>query len=179
LTGPEQEFGRFFRENCEQLVGLAYLWCGDRQDARDLAQETLVRAWEAWEALSTHPNPEAWARRVLHNLCTSRWRRRNLERSVRLTAEHVWAMQDPAEDSDFDVNVAKLVSKLAPKPRRALVLHDVLGLSVEEIAHEMGARQGTVRSWLSRSRQTLKSQLLDQGIWTGTAESETDIGGEE
>ncbi len=77
LTPPEEEFTGFFRENRTQLVALAYLWCGDREEAIDLAQETLTRTWERWESVSRHPNPEAWARSVLHNLCTSRWRRGN------------------------------------------------------------------------------------------------------
>jgi RNA polymerase sigma-70 factor (ECF subfamily) len=152
----EAEFRQFFQENRTQLVALAYLWCGDREEAVDLAQETLTRTWEHWGSVSRHPNPEAWARRVLHNLCTSRWRRRKLERSHATTSSK---SQEGVPD-EMEIDVARLVARLAPKPRRALVLHDVVGLSVSEIAVEMGVSEGTVRSWLSRSRATLRSQLL-------------------
>jgi RNA polymerase sigma-70 factor (ECF subfamily) len=152
----EAEFGQFFQENRTQLVALAYLWCGDREEAVDLAQETLTRTWERWGSVSRHPNPEAWARRVLHNLCTSRWRRWKLERSHGTTSSK--SQEDVTDEMEIDV--ARLVARLAPKPRRALVLHDVVGLSVSEIAVEMGVSEGTVRSWLSRSRATLRSQLL-------------------
>jgi RNA polymerase sigma-70 factor (ECF subfamily) len=166
LTGEDHEegFRRFFEANCEQLVGLAYLWCGDRQEARDLAQETLTRTWERWSDVSAHPNPEAWARRVLHNLCTSRWRRHRVERSVndRMPDADAWTLP---EDSEIDV--ARLVAKLPPNQRRALVLHDVVGISVAEIAAEMRTREGTVRSWLSRSRQTIRRQLTEEGQETG------------
>jgi RNA polymerase sigma-70 factor (ECF subfamily) len=160
LTGQDHEegFRRFFEANCEQLVGLAFLWCGDRQEALDLAQETLTRTWQRWSEVSTHPNPEAWARRVLHNLCASRWRRRKIERAALDRTPGTNARVLP-EDSEIDV--ARLVARLARNPRRALVLHDVVGLSVEEIAVEMGAREGTVRSWLSRSRKTLRQQLSE------------------
>jgi RNA polymerase sigma-70 factor (ECF subfamily) len=166
LTGPDYEegFRRFFEANCEQLVGLAFLWCGDRQEALDLAQETLTRTWQRWSEVSAHPNPEAWARRVLHNLCASRWRRRKIERTALDRTSSTNARTLP-EDSEIDV--ARLVARLAPNPRRALVLHDVIDLSVEEIAVEMGAREGTVRSWLSRSRKTLRQQLSEDEHETG------------
>ena len=69
------------------------------------------------------------------------------------------------EDSEIDV--ARLVAKLPPNQRRALVLHDVVGISVAEIAAEMRTREGTVRSWLSRSRQTIRRQLTEEGQETG------------
>jgi RNA polymerase sigma-70 factor (ECF subfamily) len=166
LTGQDHqgEFRKFFEANREQLIGLAYLWCGDRQEARDLAQETLTRAWQRWGEVSAHPNPEAWARRVLHNLCASRWRRLKIERSA-VARSHVNTAQSSTEESTIDV--ARLVAKLPTRPRRALVLHDVVGLSVEEIAVEMGAREGTVRSWLSRSRTAIRRQLAEEGLETG------------
>jgi RNA polymerase sigma-70 factor (ECF subfamily) len=158
LTGQNHEegFRRFFEANCEQLIGLAYLWCGDRQEARDLAQETLTRTWQRWGEVSAHPNPEAWARRVLYNLSTDRWRRRKIELS-HVDRTPVTSTRSLPEDSEIDV--ARFVAKLPANLRRALVLHDVVGLSVEEIAREIGAREGTVRSWLSRSRKTLRRQL--------------------
>lgn len=107
----EAEFRQFFQENRTQLVALAYLWCGDREEAVDLAQETLTRTWERWGSVSRHPNPEACARRVLHNLCTSRWRRRKLERShVSVTVISQMELSDAME-----LDVAKLVAQLAPE----------------------------------------------------------------
>jgi RNA polymerase sigma-70 factor (ECF subfamily) len=166
LTGRDHQegFEKFFEANREQLIGLAYLWCGDRHEARDLAQETLTRAWQRWEEVSAHPNPEAWARRVLYNLCASRWRRLKVEQSAAFHSRESSA-RSFTEDSTIDV--ARLVAELPPRPRRALVLHDVVGLSVEEIAVEMGAREGTVRSWLSRSRRTIRRQLTEEGLETG------------
>ena len=60
---------------------------------------------------------------------------------------------------ELETDIARLVARLAPQPERPFVLHDVVGLSVSEIAVEMGVREGTVRSWLSRSRATLRSQI--------------------
>jgi RNA polymerase sigma-70 factor, ECF subfamily len=45
------------------------------------------------------------------------------------------------------------------KQRHALLLHHVVGLAVAEVAREMGAPEGTVKSWLSRGRQTLQCML--------------------
>lgn len=162
MPGREADFERFFLDNREQLVGLAFLWSGDRQDACDLAQETLLRVWRHWGELQDHPNPEAWARTVLHNLCSSRWRRRRIERRSSIATKQDLQSSPSAEDlaRTTDSNeIARLVATLEPRQRRALVLHDVIGLSVREIAVEMRAKEGTIRSWLSRSREVLRQQL--------------------
>src|SRR5215471_17285288 len=63
-----------------RLVGAMSLYCGSLEDAEDVAQETLSRAWERWASLNEHPAPESWAFRTAFNLANSRWRRLRNER---------------------------------------------------------------------------------------------------
>ena len=59
------------------------------------------------------------------------------------------------------VVVLEALAKLPVKERQALVLHKVVGLSIADIAGEMSAPEGTVKSWLSRGRTRLAQQLDD------------------
>lgn len=150
-------FERFFHEMEPQLRRLAVLYTGDVDQAHDLAQEALVRAWEYWEKVSRHPHPDAWCRTVLHNLAVSRLRRRRLERLAARRTDRV------PEPSTEHIDVSAALRRLPANQRRAVLLHYVLGFSTEEISQEVGAPAGTVRSWLSRARQTMAAALADDG----------------
>ena len=74
----DEEYEHFFREARPRLVGQAYLLCGSLQEAQDLAQEVLLRAWQNWSRVRDLDDAQAWARHVLHNLAISNWRRQRL-----------------------------------------------------------------------------------------------------
>lgn len=145
------------RANEASIVALAFVYTGSPEDAHDLAQETFARVWQHWDRLESHGNREAWARRVLHNLAVSRWRRLRLERLHGRPASVPTAGGPDAAHLDL----VALINRLPARQRRALVLHDVVGLSVEEVAEEMLSPAGTVRSWLHRARSFVAAGLGD------------------
>jgi RNA polymerase sigma-70 factor (ECF subfamily) len=124
------------------------------EEALDLAQETYARAWQHWDVVSTHANRDAWNRLVLHNLAVSRWRRLGLEHSRARSRTEAY---EPPDADHLDL--ARLVARLPANQRRAFVLHVVLDLSVDDVADEMKAPAGTVRSWIHRARSALASQI--------------------
>lgn len=159
----EEEFDRFFHDVKKGLAGQAYLLTSDIEESKDLAQEVLLRAWRDWDRISQLAHPEAWARRVLHNLAVGRWRRRRTER------RHVTTTSGPAADSlDIDaLLLADALRRLPIRHRQVLVLKAVVGLRTSEIADELGASDGTVRMWLSRGRAELLSALAEQAPSSG------------
>jgi len=144
----------FFAAAKESLVGAAYLYTGDIDEAHDLVQEVLERAWKHWPKVSGYNDPLAWARRVLHNLAVSRWRRHKVTRAVPAAPTRDVAGPDGAR-----IDLVNALRRLPDDQRRALILHDVEGLSVAEVAREVGSPEGTVRSWLSRGRTALARDL--------------------
>lgn len=153
------EFERFFDRCSRALVGQAYVLTGDREEAQDLAQETLARLWDRWPVVSQYDDPAAWARRVLFNLAMSRLRRRGLER--RRPPEAALAAPAPSADA---VDLARALRRLPVAQRKALVLREVLGLDIEEVAREMHASEGTVRKWLHRARRALADALAADDV---------------
>lgn len=149
------DFEAFVRSNEAAIISLALVYSGNPEDAHDLAQETFARVWENWERLASHVNREAWSRRVLHNLAMSKWRRLKLERRHSTAAVPATAVGPDASHLDI---IAR-INQLSARERQALVLHDVIGLSVDEVAAEMRVPAGTVRSWLHRARSSLAAGL--------------------
>ena len=150
-------YEEFFRAVEPTLRRVAFLYSGNAEQAHDLAQDTLVRAWQHWPKVSHHPHPEAWCCTVLRNLATSRWRRTTLERSY--TREPAGQASGPSADH---LDVVAALRRLPANQQRAIILHDVMGFTAEELSDELGTSAGTVRVWLSRARQTLANELADR-----------------
>jgi len=148
----EIAFDAFFNSSWSRLQSQAYILTGSIEQAQDLTQETLVRAWRNWDRVSTLENPEAWARKVLHNLSIASWRK-----SQRRSPKHEIVRH--AEIPESHAEIAQVMRSLPRPQARALLLHDGLGMTVEEVALELGAPVGTVKSWLSRSRKTLAERI--------------------
>jgi RNA polymerase sigma-70 factor (ECF subfamily) len=150
-----KEFGHFFDEAKPRLVGQAYLFTGNLQDAQDAAQEALLRAWKDWDRVGRLDDPHAWVRRVLHNLLVSSWRR---ARTRRLRG----GLLRGAEGAPSDVGHLDVVAALRRLPvnqQRAIVLRTIAGLSAADVAAELGTTEATVRVWLARARATLATEL--------------------
>jgi RNA polymerase sigma-70 factor, ECF subfamily len=151
----ESGYEAFFDVAKRSLMAQAFLLTGDVEDSRDLVQEVLFRAWRQWPRISQYEDPHGWARRVLHNMTTDRWRRERGRRLVELRPDSVVAPMPEVGHLD----VVEALHRLSQNQQRALVLHDVVGLSVVEIAAELNAPAGTIRSWLSRGRLALAADL--------------------
>ncbi|MGD0982402.1 MAG: sigma-70 family RNA polymerase sigma factor [Acidimicrobiales bacterium] len=148
------EFERWYLASRKALIGAAFLYVGNTDEALDLTQETYARAWQHWDVVSTHANRDAWNRRVLHNLAVSRWRHLALETARAPSRTEAYQPLDA-----HDLDLARLVAHLPANQRRAFVLHVVFDLSVDDVAREMKAPPGTVRSWIHRARTALASQI--------------------
>lgn len=149
------EFDEFYLGSRDRLALHIAALTGDAAEAVDHVQEAFVRAWSRWTYVGGLDDPEGWVRRVAHNLAVSRWRR---ARRLVLGASVADAAFEWADDQRAVVDALGLL----PRPQReAIVLHHVAGLSVEEVAGELNAPAGTVKSWLSRGRRQLAAVLAD------------------
>jgi RNA polymerase sigma-70 factor, ECF subfamily len=151
----EDEFDELYRTSRDRLVVQIAAITGDPSEARDFVQEAFIRAWTKWDQISTYDDAEGWIRRVAYRLAVGRWRR---SRKLLLRADvHQKQVEMPGEQA----GVIEALQRLSSMERRAIVLHHVCGLSVEEAALELRAPIGTVKSWLSRGRTHLASALDD------------------
>jgi RNA polymerase sigma-70 factor (ECF subfamily) len=151
------DFDEFFDQQKHSLLAQAYVLTGRSEEAEDLVQEAFVRCWRNWDRVGEMERPAAWARLVLHNLAIGRWRRERHRATRQLKAS-----DRPTPPPDVGhLDIAKALRRLDERQRRAVVLHDVVGLSVAETALDMRAPEGSIRGWLSRGRQSLAAILTE------------------
>jgi RNA polymerase sigma-70 factor (ECF subfamily) len=155
------EFERLYDEHASSLIGQVALVTGDVGAAQDAVQEAWVKAWLRWDKVSAYDNPAAWVRRVAMNTAVSRWRRtRRLVLKASVGSDGVRPSIESHDDStDRLVDLQRAIATLPPISRRIVVLYYLVGLSVDEVAEEVGVPAGTVKSRLSRSRDRLATRL--------------------
>jgi RNA polymerase sigma-70 factor (ECF subfamily) len=158
------EFDDFYAGSVLRVSGYVYALSGDRDETEEVVQEAYSRAWQHWEKVSGHGDPEAWVRTVAYRIRISRWRR--ITAGVRAHRRHGPAPDAPELSVDY-VAIITALRGIAPSQRRAIVLHYLVGLSVEEIAREMGVTSGTVKAHLSRARSRLAALLTESGAYHG------------
>ncbi|GGT78774.1 MULTISPECIES: SigE family RNA polymerase sigma factor [Streptomyces] len=156
-----EEFEQFYAQTVARLTGQLYMMLGDLHEAQDVVQEAFVRGWSRRRQLDRDGRPEAWIRTVAWRLAVSRWRFR------RRSAE-AWRRRDtPTEVAGPGPEEVALVDALRGLPdrqRRAVTLHYLCDLTVEQISAETGMSTGTVKTHLSRARAALAHRLQDPRI---------------
>jgi RNA polymerase sigma factor (sigma-70 family) len=148
-----------------RLVRFLTLYCGDRETALDLAQETCARGCAQWSSVRRMQDQRAWFTKVALNLARSRWRRQAVERRVLAligSRPAAAAQQDIAES----VTVRAAVARLTPRQRAAVVLRYLGDLDLATTATALRCSEGTVKKLTARGLATLKTLLefdLDAG----------------
>ncbi|MFD8616548.1 MULTISPECIES: SigE family RNA polymerase sigma factor [Streptomyces] len=155
----EAEFDAFYAATARRLVATVYALTGDLAESEDAVQEAYARAWQRWDRLTREGDPLPWVRTVASRLAVSAWRR--TRNRLRAQLRHGPAPHDPGPSGvlgDRSALVAAL-RELTPDQRRAVVLHHLLDLPVDEVARETGSTSGAVRTRLSRARKLLGERL--------------------
>ena len=159
----------------ERIYATIYHMTANHEDANDLAQEAFIKAFQALRSFKGGSSFYTWVYRIAVNKTINFLKQRKNKAQMSLDDLDLNAEHDPdlvALISDKtprrEVNLAELQEKLnaamqkLSEPHRLVVtLHDVQGLSHEEIAEIMGCNIGTVRSRLFYARQQLQAYLSD------------------
>ncbi|MEO8887749.1 MAG: sigma-70 family RNA polymerase sigma factor [Jatrophihabitantaceae bacterium] len=146
------DFDAFYLSCRDRLALQVAGFTGDGVEALDHVQEAFIQAWLRWDKVSGYDDPEAWVRRVACNRAVSRWRR--ARRLVLRATPEEWLHLDREQHAVIDA-----LAGLNVKEREAIVLHHLVGYSVQEVAEQMHVPAGTVKSWLSRGRGRLAEVL--------------------
>ena len=150
------DFPGFYSASATRVVGYLYVVLGSVAEAEDAAQEAYTRAWLRWSRVRTYDDPEAWVRTVGFRVAMSSWRKtRNRLTAQRNSSAGGNAAAHVPDLSPDRLVVADALRRIPAEQRRALVLFHMLGLTVTEIAEEIGAPVGTVKARLSRGRKAL------------------------
>ncbi|MBQ2490971.1 MAG: RNA polymerase sigma factor [Bacteroidales bacterium] len=136
---------------------LLALCCGNRDEADDIAQNALLKAYLS---ISKYEGT-TWLYRIAYNLFIDTNRCRRTLQSLETLEKHV----DATFDADRDFRYQPLymaLEKLPPKERTAILLFYLKGYSIKEIADIVDATEDAVKKQLSRGRVKLKNLLKDE-----------------
>ena len=146
----------------EALRGfLLALCCGNRDEADDLAQDALVKAYLACSGFSDGGKFRSWLFKIAHNTFLSH-RRSQQTPTISIDAVPIEALpQRGSGEGASDLYLA--LATLPPKERSAILLYYIKGYSVHEIADIVAAAtEDAIKQQLSRGRNKLKTLLKDE-----------------
>ena len=155
-----------FDQHHRRLYRLARRLTPSADDARDLVQDTFVRiAASATKVPPGAASEEAWLVRVLINICRDGWRKR-ARRTGRLDEHHEASTpttRDPEAAFVAHNTIWRALDGLAPRRRAAIVLYELEGASIPDIAQLLGVTAITVRWHLSKGRRELARIIGQEG----------------
>lgn len=169
---PHASFAASCLPHQAELYGVAMRICRDPDTAKDLVQETLLRAMVAWDSFEPGSNVRAWLFRILTNSFINGYRKRR--RHQRFAAERPGdaltalygsdrdCTEDPGDAlcaGELSDEVATALGKLAPDYRDVVERADLRGEKYKDIADALAVPIGTVMSRLFRARRVLETEL--------------------
>lgn len=166
----EAEFKRDLTALIPHLRAFSRSLCGNATLADDVAQDALLKAWNARERFIPGSNLKAWTFTILRNQFYSikrrSWRATSLEPEV---AEQTIVANSDAEQSMHLIDLRRGLDMLKDDQREAIILIGASGLSYEEAAEVCDCAVGTIKSRVSRARKALET-IMASGNFDGDAD---------
>lgn len=176
-----REFEEEAIPHMDVLYNFALRTTGNEDDARDLLQETYLKAYRFWDKYEKGTNIRAWLFRIMKNSYINRYRKEtkeparvdyddveNFYNSIRAESTDPNDLQEKLFGNLLGDEVSKALASLPDDFRTVVILCDIEGMMYEEIAQFLDIPIGTVRSRLHRGRKLLQQRLFEyaknQGI---------------
>jgi RNA polymerase sigma-70 factor (ECF subfamily) len=174
IGGDAESFNQLVLRWERPIFALAYRVIGREEEARDVVQETFLRAFRGIGKFRGQAKFSSWVYRIALNLCRD-WIRRERRAPILPTPEGVdvielAAEQGPVESiedlvarNDISKVVADLMTRLPEEQRTAIILKEYHGMTFQEIADLQGVPLSTVKTRLYQGLNVLRRHLQQQG----------------
>lgn len=174
-VSDSKEFEDFLLNHQDMVYATAYRIVSHESEARDIAQESFIRAWRHWSELSGNPSASGWIRTVARNLALNHIQRHRARWSLFSDLKSPHSDDDaPGLDSTFSIPDSQSqelltreqreilesgIARLPKDQRVALVLFHFEDLDYNEIAQQLGISLGKVKTDIHRARLALWKSL--------------------
>ena len=171
-------FEEFVRRYGGRIFGFGMRVCGEPEDAKDVAQDTLIQAFRSLKNVQEPQALRSWLYRVVANACRMRRRKGKYEPARELSLEEL--MPRGREDAEIQIpdsadlpddeaarqetreTVHEAIDALPPEYRMVLLLRDIEQLSTRETAVALDIAEGAVKMRLHRARLMLRKVLAER-----------------
>jgi RNA polymerase sigma-70 factor (ECF subfamily) len=174
--GERDAFARLVLKYQDRLYNSLLRMSGNRDDAAELTQEAFLKVLEGFKRFDERSRFSTWLWSIALNLCTTKLRRRRIEKTASVSVAAGGLADDPAEptidppgadhtplarthENELRAAIDEAILSLDDEHRQVVVLRDIEKMEYEEIAEALGVPDGTVKSRLHRARLELRARL--------------------
>lgn len=170
----QQEFNEEIIPHLDALYNFGLRLTSDPNDAEDLVQDTIVKAYRFFSSYEKGTNAKAWLFRILKNSYINNYRKKSKKpqevdydevatfyETIRAERTETSDLEDKMFRELIDDDISNALDEIPEDFRTVVLLCDVEDFTYEEIANMLDVPIGTIRSRLHRGRNLLKAQLMD------------------
>lgn len=170
----QKDFNEEIIPHLDALYNFGLRLTADPNDAEDLVQDTIVKAYRFFSSYEKGTNAKAWLFRILKNSYINNYRKRSKKpqevdydevatfyETIRAERTETSDLEDKMFRELIDDDISKALDEIPEDFRTVVLLCDVEDFTYEEIANMLDVPIGTIRSRLHRGRNLLKAQLME------------------
>ncbi|HMB96891.1 MAG TPA: sigma-70 family RNA polymerase sigma factor [Balneolaceae bacterium] len=178
----QQDFNDEILPHLDALYNFALRLTTDPNDAEDLVQDSIVKAFRFFSSYEKGTNAKAWLFRILKNSYINSYRKKSSKpqeidydevatfyETIRAERTETSDLEDKMFRELIDDDITKALDEIPEDFRTVVLLCDVEDFTYEEIANMLDVPIGTIRSRLHRGRNLLKAQLMEYAKKRGFA----------
>jgi len=172
-SGDIEAFEQLVSAYDKRAYNIAYRVMGNEEDAKDMAQEAMLRVYRSIKDFKGQSSFSTWLYRIVTNVCLDELRRRKNDKHVSIDSTiqtedgelHMELSSDKEtpetayERLEQRELIKKAIRELNDEYRSVIVLRDIQGFSYEEISNMLECSLGTVKSRINRARAVLRDKL--------------------
>ncbi|MEM7573241.1 MAG: RNA polymerase sigma factor [Bacteroidota bacterium] len=161
--GKQQAFIRAYDPCHERFIRYCTALGYGKMDTEDLVQDVLLSAYQQFEKIQQPQQFLHYLIRAARNRAVSRWRRKRYKPELLDRHQHRLQAQGVSPEQLLDVDlIYRALDRLPTQQREALLLFEVSGFSIQEIAELQNRSVGAVKTTISRGRQKVRQRLTEQ-----------------
>jgi len=173
-TGNMPAFEKLVSLYGKKIFNYCYRMTGNKEDAEDTAQEVFIKAYRSLNGFKRNSRFSTWLYSIAHNACIDLQRKKKIiivpieghdddnKNQVKELASDGLSVEDEVLMTEKKNAVHLAIAKLRPEYRTVVLLREIDGLSYDEIAGVLNIPIGTVKSYISRARDELRTSLINE-----------------
>lgn len=178
----QKDFNEEIIPHLDALYNFGLRLTSDPNDAEDLVQDTIVKAYRFFSSYEKGTNAKAWLFRILKNSYINNYRKKSKKpqevdydevatfyETIRAERTETSDLEDKMFRELIDDELSQALDNIPEDFRTVVLLCDVEDFTYEEIANMLDVPIGTIRSRLHRGRNLLKAELMDYAAKRGYA----------
>ena len=162
-AGDEQAFEHLFEIYVPKLTPLALRLTKDREVVKEIIQETFLRLWLTRDQLGEIENPAGWIHTIAANQCYKYLRRLALQQKLPAPAPPTVQLEEIINVTELKSLINTAVAQLPAQRQKIYLLSRVHGLSIPEIAAQLGLSANTVKNTLVSALKFIREFLAEHG----------------